>query len=74
MPFEKRVLMAIHGPERGDVTGGWRRVHKEECGLLTRQNWNDQVAEDTMGRAYSMDGIEEEWVKVLVGEPEGKTQ
>jgi hypothetical protein len=27
--FEKRVL-GIFGPKRDEVTGGWRKLHKEE--------------------------------------------
>jgi hypothetical protein len=28
--FENRVLRGIFGPERDDVTGGWRNLHNEE--------------------------------------------
>jgi hypothetical protein len=28
--FEKRVLREIFGPKRGEVTGGWRKLHIEE--------------------------------------------
>jgi hypothetical protein len=28
--FEKRVLRRIFGPKRDEVTGGWRKLHKEE--------------------------------------------
>jgi hypothetical protein len=28
--FENRVLSRIFGPKREEVTGGWRRLHKEE--------------------------------------------
>jgi len=28
--FEKRVLRRIFGPTREEVTGDWRRLHKEE--------------------------------------------
>jgi hypothetical protein len=28
--FEKRVLRGIFGPNRVEVTGGWRRLHNEE--------------------------------------------
>jgi hypothetical protein len=27
--FEKRVLRRIFGPKRGEVTGGWRKLHNE---------------------------------------------
>jgi hypothetical protein len=28
--FEKRVLRRIFGPKRDEVTGGWRKQHKDE--------------------------------------------
>jgi hypothetical protein len=28
--FENRVLRRIFGPERDEVTGGWRKLHNEE--------------------------------------------
>jgi hypothetical protein len=28
--FENRVLRRIFGPKRGEVTGGWRKLHEEE--------------------------------------------
>jgi hypothetical protein len=28
--FENRVLRRILGPKRDEVTGGWRKLHKEE--------------------------------------------
>jgi hypothetical protein len=28
--FENRVLREIFGPKRDEVTGEWRRLHKEE--------------------------------------------
>jgi hypothetical protein len=32
--FENRVLRRIVGPKRDEVTGGWRRLHKEELHVL----------------------------------------
>jgi hypothetical protein len=29
--FESRVLRRIFGPKKVEVTGEWRRIHKEEC-------------------------------------------
>jgi hypothetical protein len=29
--FENRVLRRIFGPKRDEVTGEWRKLHKEEC-------------------------------------------
>jgi hypothetical protein len=28
--FENKVLRRIFGPERNEVTGGWRKLHNEE--------------------------------------------
>jgi hypothetical protein len=28
--FDKRMLRIIFGPKRGEVTGGWRKLHDEE--------------------------------------------
>jgi hypothetical protein len=28
--FENRMLRRIFGPEREEVTGGWRKLHNEE--------------------------------------------
>ena len=32
--FENRVLRRIFGPERDEVTGGWRKLHNEELNDL----------------------------------------
>jgi hypothetical protein len=32
--FESRELRRIHGPKRGEVTGGWRKLHIEELNDL----------------------------------------
>ena len=32
--FENRVLRRIFGPKRDEVTGEWRRLHKEELNDL----------------------------------------
>ena len=72
--FENMVLRRIFGPRRDEVTGEWRRLHKEELSDLYsspnivrviksgRMRWAGHVAR--MGEekgAYS----------VLVGKPEG---
>jgi hypothetical protein len=33
--FENRVLRRIFGPKRDEVTGGWRKLHKELHGLYS---------------------------------------
>jgi hypothetical protein len=32
--FENRVLRRIFGPKRGELTGGWRKLHNEELNNL----------------------------------------
>jgi hypothetical protein len=32
--FENRMLRRIFGPKRDEVTGGWRRLHKEESCMV----------------------------------------
>jgi hypothetical protein len=73
--FENRVLRRIFGPKRDEVTGEWRRLHKEEHNDLysspniirviksRRMRWAGHVARMGEGRdAY----------RILVGRPEGR--
>ena len=72
--FEKRVLRRIFGPERGEVTREWRKLHNEEPSDLysspnivrvtksRRMSWAERVA-----RMVERKGI----YRVLVGKPEG---
>jgi hypothetical protein len=73
--FENRVLRRIFGPKRDEVTGKWRRLHKEELNDLysspniiwiiksRRMKWAGHVALMGEGRgAY----------RILVGRPEGR--
>jgi hypothetical protein len=63
--FENRVLTRISGPRRDEVTEDWRKLHNEELHkpvLLAKHNQNDQVKEDKMGRASSMNGEDEECI------------
>jgi hypothetical protein len=32
--FENRVLRRISGPKGDEVTGGWRKLHKDELHVL----------------------------------------
>jgi hypothetical protein len=73
--FENRVLRRIFGPKRDEVTGEWRKLHKEELHILysspniirhiksRRMRWAGHVAR--MGEERNV-------YKVLVGKPEGK--
>ena len=69
------VLRRIFGPRRDEVTGDWRRLHKEEINVLysspnilrviksRRMRWAGHVAR--MGEDRGL-------YRVLVGKPEGK--
>jgi hypothetical protein len=73
--FENKVLKRIFGPKRGEVTGGWRKLHKKELhGLYSspsivraikarRTRWAGHVAR--MGEARDT-------YNILVGRPEGR--
>jgi hypothetical protein len=73
--FENRVLRIIFGPKRDEVTGEWRKLHKEELYDLhsspniirvikqRRMRWAGHVAR--MGERRGV-------FRVLVGKPEGK--
>jgi hypothetical protein len=73
--FENRVLRAVFGPMRDEVTGGWRKLRNKELRDLysspsiiriiksRRMRWAGHVARMCEKRnAY----------KLLVGKPEGK--
>ena len=74
--FENMVLRRISGPRRDEVTGQWRRLHKEELNDLysspsivrmiksRRMRWVGHVAR--IGKRSGLYGV-------LVGKPEGKT-
>jgi len=73
--FENMVLRRIFGPRRDEVTGEWRRMHKEELNdlysspnivrvtKLRRMRWAGHVAR--MGEERGV-------YRVLVGKAEGK--
>jgi len=73
--FENRVLRGIFGPKRVEVTGEWRKLHKEELNDLDCSpnivrviksrimRWAGHVA-----RMGDKRGVH----RVLVGKPEGK--
>ena len=73
--FENRVLRRIFGPKRNEVTGEWRKLHKEELNNLysspnivrviksRRMRWAGHVARMGEGRGV---------YRVLVGKPQGR--
>jgi hypothetical protein len=73
--FENRVLRRIFGPKRDEVTGEWRKLHKEELRDLystpsiiriirsRRMRWAGRVARK---------GEKINAYRLLLGKPEGK--
>jgi transcription termination factor 2 len=67
--FENRVLRRIFGPKRDEVTGSWRKLHKEELPSIIRMiksrrmRWAGHIAR--MGQKRNA-------YRILVGKPEGK--
>jgi hypothetical protein len=67
------VLRRTFGPNRDELTGGWRKLLNEELHICTlRQVLLDKVEEDEMGRASSTNGGEEERVLVIGEKTRGK--
>jgi hypothetical protein len=68
--LENRVLRTIFGPNRDEVTGGWRKLRNEELhnlysspSIITmiKSSWARHVAQMGEKNAY----------RILVGKPEG---
>jgi hypothetical protein len=73
--FENRVLREIFGPKTDEVTGQWRKLHKEELHILySSPDIIIQTKSSRMRWAGHVAHMEEERkvYKVLVGKPEGK--
>jgi hypothetical protein len=64
--IENRVLRRIFGPKRGEVMGGWRKLHNEEVSDLYSSlsiiRIINKDEENEMGGACSTNGGEEERV------------
>jgi hypothetical protein len=61
--FENRMLSRIFGSTR-EVKGCWRKLHNEELLNFTlHQILHNQIKEDEMSRASSMNGSNKKWVK-----------
>jgi hypothetical protein len=73
--FENRVLRKIFGLKRDEVTGEWRRLHKEELyALLFSPNIIKVIKSRTLRLAGNVACTRERRgaYRVLVGEPEGR--
>jgi len=70
--FENRVLRKIFGPRRGEVTGEWRRLHKEELNdLYSSPNFVREIKSRRMRWAGHVARIGQERgvYRFLVGKP-----
>jgi hypothetical protein len=69
--FENSVLSRIFGPKRGEVKGGWSKLHNEEL-LFAKYNYNGEIKEDEIDRACSTNEDKRTAYRILVGKPKGK--
>jgi hypothetical protein len=72
--FENRVLRRIFRPERGEVTGEWRKMHEELHILFFSPNIIRTIKSKRIicvGHVVHM-GRKSNAYKILVGKPEGK--
>jgi hypothetical protein len=73
--FENRVLRKIFGPKRGDVTGGWRKLHNEELHDLYSSSSIIRIKSRRVrwaGHVVRM-GEKRNAYRLLVGKSEGKS-
>jgi hypothetical protein len=73
--YENRVLRAIFGPKRDEVTGDWRKLHNEELhNLYSSPNIIRMINSRKMRWAGHVARIGEtrNAYRILVGKPEGK--
>ena len=72
---ENRVLRGIFELKRDEVTGKWRKLHKEELNdLYCSPNMfrDDEIEKNEMGGTCSTYGVRRGVYRVLVGKPEEK--
>jgi len=66
--FENRVLRRIFGPKRDEITGEWRKLHKEEFNYLYSSPITFKIEKNEMDGARSMYGGEEKCIQDFGGE------
>jgi hypothetical protein len=72
--FEKRVLRRIFGPRREEMTGEWRKLHKEELHDLYSSIRIMKLRRMRWARHIARMGSRGTCIRLLVGNPEGKRQ
>jgi hypothetical protein len=73
--FENRVLRRICGTKRDEVTGGWRKLHKEELNNLYSSPSIIRIIKSRRMRwtfICGRMGKKRNVYRLLVGKPEGK--
>jgi hypothetical protein len=77
--FENCVLRRIFGPKRGEMTGGWRKLHNEEIHNLYSLSNIIRIIKATKMRCAgnvacmgSKTKKKKNVFRILMGEPEGK--
>jgi hypothetical protein len=74
--FENRVLRRIFGPQRDEVTGGWRKLHNEELqSLRSSPNIIRMIKSRRMRLARHVTHIAKmrNEYRILFGTPEGNS-
>jgi hypothetical protein len=72
--FGNRVVRRIFGPKRNEVTGEWRKLHKEELHILCSSNIIRHIKSRRMNWAGYVARMEQERnvYRLLMGKPERK--
>jgi hypothetical protein len=67
--------MRVFGPNREEVTGGWRKLHNEELhNLYSSLSIIRMTKEDEMDRACSTNGEKRNAYRILLRKPEETTR
>ena len=73
--FENGILRKISGLKENEITEEYRRLHANELYDLycsPKYFSDDQIKKHEMGGACGTYGVEERWIQVLMGRPDGK--
>jgi hypothetical protein len=64
--FEHRVLGEIHGPQKEEVTGGWRKLHTQTSRYISSPNITRMI----IWRTVTHVGEKRNMQRILVRKPE----